>query len=175
MAREVRHKNNLPFNRLAAYDVLTLCHVLLVSLDNFSATFEYHIKIRSEYSSIKAKAQLKIDTCHIPVTFIVSIQSILPLSCYFYFFTIIVLYLDNKTENITILGVVTRWESRGTVLNRLLNKLTSLKGENDMMIKEQIFNTLAQMETLMITNQPPHIPIVKFVNGEEEAILPGTS
>jgi hypothetical protein len=72
------------------------------------------------------------------------------------------------------LGVVTRWESRGTVLNRLLNKLTALRGENEMMVKEQIFNTIAQMETLMIAHQPPHIPVVKFVNGEEEVILPGT-
>jgi ATP-dependent DNA helicase PIF1 len=71
-------------------------------------------------------------------------------------------------------GVVTRWESRGTVLNRLLNKLTSLRGENEMMVKEQIFNIIAQMETLMIAHQPPHIPVVKFVNGKEEVILPAS-
>jgi len=59
------------------------------------------------------------------------------------------------------------------VLNGLLNKLKALASENEITIREQIFNILSQIETLIITNQPGQIPVVKFVNGKEEVILPG--
>jgi hypothetical protein len=69
--------------------------------------------------------------------------------------------------------VLTKWESRGQIIHRLLNKLTALQGDKEIAARDQVFNILGQLETLMDTTQPEKLPVVKFVNGCEEAILPG--